>query len=291
MGLLVGNRPETIVRPVESSDLRRILSLVDTAWRVYLRITPLELRTKIKVLPSFVAEDQVGVRGFMMIEPLHAEIALVVGAGLRDTWNVKAYLDSLLPMIEQRVSAGGASALVYIGNSAWLVDELSSRGFEVREWIVTFERVGRELPPLPSYPELVQIRTAHYSDLPALLALDEQVFGQLWHKSGGSFSEALAKADSFAVALKDNKIVAYEWCEIYGRQAHLTRLAVHPDYQGQRLGAQLLHRAITDALQQGCNLITLNTQENNSRSQALYQRFGFVPTCQRIPVLWKSIVG
>jgi ribosomal-protein-alanine N-acetyltransferase len=76
---------------------------------------------------------------------------------------------------------------------------------------------------------------------------------------------------------------------MYGRQAHLTRLAVHPDYQGQGLGAQLLYRAITDALGRGCSLITLNTQENNYRSQALYQRFGFVYTRQRIPVLWKTL--
>ncbi|WP_366057784.1 GNAT family N-acetyltransferase [Oceanicoccus sp.] len=39
----------------------------------------------------------------------------------------------------------------------------------------------------------------------------------------------------------------------------------------------------------GVNLITLNTQENNHRSRALYERFGFVDTKQRIPVLWKDL--
>ncbi len=84
-------------------------------------------------------------------------------------------------------------------------------------------------------------------------------------------------------------MVAYEWCEIYKEHAHLTRLAVHPDYQGQGIGAQLLYQAITDALAAGANLMTLNTQENNRRSRALYERFGFVDTRQRIPVLWKDL--
>ncbi|MCP3907878.1 MAG: GNAT family N-acetyltransferase, partial [Oceanicoccus sp.] len=45
----------------------------------------------------------------------------------------------------------------------------------------------------------------------------------------------------------------------------------------------------SDALAGGVNLITLNTQENNHRSRALYERFGFVDTKQRIPVLWKDL--
>lgn len=290
MSLSSSNRQETIVRAVQASDLRRILHLVDTAWRVYLRISPLELRSKINLLPTFVAEDKVGLRGFMMIEPLHLDVALIIGAGLRDSWNVKPYLDLLLPVINRAVKASDGSALVYIGNSTWLIDELAERGFEVREWIMTFERTGVVRPSEPPPPTPAVIRTAHYNDLPALLALDKLAFGHLWHKSGGNFSEALAKADSFAVAILNSKIVAYEWCEVYGRQAHLTRLAVHPDYQGQGLGSQLLYRAITDALERGCSLITLNTQENNFRSQALYQRFGFVYTKQRIPVLWKALV-
>jgi ribosomal-protein-alanine N-acetyltransferase len=103
------------------------------------------------------------------------------------------------------------------------------------------------------------------------------------------FREALARADSFAVALIDNRIVAYEWCEVYEQHAHLTRLAVHPDFQGRGIGAQLLHHAIIEALERGANLITLNTQEKNDRSQALYRRFGFVSTHERLPIMWKDL--
>jgi ribosomal-protein-alanine N-acetyltransferase len=66
-------------------------------------------------------------------------------------------------------------------------------------------------------------------------------------------------------------------------------LAIHPDYQGLGIGAQLLSRAISDALANGVTFITLNTQETNRRSRALYRRFGFVQTKQRVPVLWKDL--
>src|SRR6185295_4662645 len=111
----------------------------------------------------------------------------------------------------------------------------------------------------------------------------------IWRKSVGNFNEALASADSFAVAELGGQIVGYEWYERYHKHAHLTRLAVHPAYQSRGIGTQLLHAAITDALANGVNMITLNTQEDNNRSRALYERFGFVYTQQRMPVLWKNL--
>lgn len=285
---LGANKNATIVRPLEPNDVRRLLCLIETAWRVHLRLAPTDLRRKIDVLPGLLAEDRVGLRGFMMLEPIRPETGLIVAAGLRDTWSVGAYLDLLLPKLEELTFNNKLSSLVYVGNAVWLVDELRARGFETREWIVALERIGEQPPPQPQ-PMPAQIRTAHTSDLPALLALDKQAFGRVWHKSAGNFNEALATAISFAVAVTDDQLVAYEWCEMYNKHAHLTRLAVHPNYQGRGIGAQLLYQAITDALTAGAEIITLNTQENNHRSLALYRRFGFVDTQQRIPVLWKTL--
>lgn len=288
MRALTTNKQPTTVRAFESTDLRPMLRLIDTAWRVHLRISPVELNTKVEAFPCLLVEDNVGLRGFMMIEPVQPDVGLVVAAGLRDTWGVKPYLDSLLPPMEQVAINQSLKELLFIGNTPWLTDELRTRGFEVREWVMAFERLSRDYPPEPIYATAL-IRTAHLKDLPILLKLDKLAFHRIWHKSPGNFSEALAKAVSFAVAVVGDRIVAYEWCELYGQHAHLTRLAVHPDYQGQGIGAQLLHKAIVDSLTAGANLITLNTQESNYRSRGLYERFGFVDTGQRIPVLWKNL--
>ncbi len=275
------------VRAIAQTDIRHILRMINTAWRVYIHLPPPELGAKIKTMPGVLAEDRVGLRGFMVIEPQPPDIALFVAAGLRDTWSVKPYLDRLLPAIEQAARTENLWNLVHIGRADWLVDELRRHGFETREWIVVFERIGVEPPP--AVPAPAAMRTAHHKDLPALLALDALTFEHIWRKSAGKFSEALASADSFMVAEVAGRIVGYEWCEIYGQHAHLTRLAVHPGYQGHGIGTQLLHWAITDALARGVNQVTLNTQEDNYRSHSLYRRFGFVNTGQRMPILWKDL--
>jgi [ribosomal protein S18]-alanine N-acetyltransferase len=287
MRISVVGKETNQVRAIVQSDIRGIMHMVDSAWRIHIRVPPVELGARITMMPGFLAEDHAGLRGFMVMEPQPPHVALIVAAGLRDTWSVRPYLDLLLPEIERAARAERLPALAHIGNVAWLVDDLQERGFEIHEWIVAFERHGGEPPPPTSAP--AQVRSAHYNDMPALLTLDALAFNHIWRKSAGNFNEALARADSFTIAELDEQIVGYEWSERYQRHAHLTRLAVHPTYQGRGIGAQLLHKAISDALASGVNMITLNTQENNHRSRALYERFGFVYTQQRMPVLWKDL--
>lgn len=282
------DREMTKIRPLVSTDVPDLLRLIESAWRIHLRISPVELRSKIGQVPGFLAEDRVGLRGFLMLEPFPPGSALIIAAGLRDTWSVPPFLDLLLPPCEQAARNLEASGLVHVGTFAWLVDGLVSHGFETREWIVVYERQGQAPPPNLTRA-MVPIRTAHQKDLPTIAALDGLAFEHIWHMTVGNLREALARAVSFAVAVIDNRVVAYEWCEMHNRHAHLTRLAVHPAYQGQGIGAQLLHRAISDALNHGANAITLNTQENNERSRMLYQRFGFTNTGERLPILWKSL--
>ena len=290
MCALATNRESTIIRPVETTDIRAVLRLIQSAWRVHLRLSLPELKRQFAKLPAYLAEDPVGLRGFAVLEPLPTGLGILLAAGVRDTWGVRPYLDLFLPQLIQTARNYQLRALVHIGSADWLNDPLQASGFEIREWIVAFERTTVKPPPEPIIIS-AHLRSAHVSDLPVLLELDNTTFEHMWHKSSGTLSEALARAASFTVALVDEKIVAYQWCEMYGKHAHLTRLAVHPNYQGRGIGAQLLQRAISDVLAIGANYITLNTQEQNQRSQTLYERFGFNSTRQRMPVLWLDVTG
>ncbi len=278
---------KTIVRPIKGSDVADILRLLDSARRTHLRLSPDSLKARLNHTTGFLAEDPVGLRGFMMIDPQPPNSAVIIAAALRDTWSVSAYLDALLPQIEQISQDRSARNITHIGYDAWLADGLCDRGFKSCEWIVNFERLDGWPQTVVDTPAF--IRTAHLYDLPAILTLDELAFDALWRKTKVNFSEALARAVSFVVAEMDGQIVGYEWCEIYRKHAHLARLAVHPHYQQRGIGAQLLYQAIIDSLNRNVNLITLNTQEQNVRSHALYRRFGFIKTDQRVPVLCKDL--
>lgn len=56
----------------------------------------------------------------------------------------------------------------------------------------------------------------------------------------------------------------------------LHRFIVHPDFQGQRLSARLLDHIISELKEQGIRNIRLDTYQQNSASQHLYRKFGFV---------------
>ena len=290
MSIFAKTTSQTItVRSLTSADEGQILRLVDTAWRVNLRLSPFELKTNLRSMFGFVAEDKIGLRGFLIMEPRFPNLTFLVAVGLRDSWNVKSLLDVLLPDIEAETQRRKLSSLVYIGSASWLIEELWRRQFQTREWIVVLQRLGDK--PLPAVPAPARIRPMQSGDLEALTRLDALTFDQIWQKSAHKFAEALAIGDSLMIAEMDGQAVGYEWCEVHPRHAHLNRLAVHPNYQGQGIGSQLLHRAISDSLAAGVQKITLNTQEHNHRSIALYQRFGFEMTSQQLPVLVKMLDG
>lgn len=278
------------VRPIMLGDMRYINRLLDTAWRVYSRVPVAELRRKVQKLPlAFLARDATGIRGFLIAEPHHPDTLLIVAAGLRDTWGMRPFFRALLPALEQAGQNMGLKSLVYIGNAAWLSDALLMQGFQVAEQMIVYERYGLALPVAPATQHIL-LRTAHYRDLAALITLDRLAFEGMWRKTVDDFSQALAFAHSFLLAEVDGVIAGYEWCEVHDQHAHLTRIAVHPQYQQQGVGSQLLYRAIAAATAQGATQITLNTQESNRRSRALYQRFGFVDTRVRLPVMEKSLI-
>ncbi|OLE19936.1 MAG: hypothetical protein AUG50_02100 [Betaproteobacteria bacterium 13_1_20CM_3_63_8] len=61
-----------------------------------------------------------------------------------------------------------------------------------------------------------------------------------------------------------------------GKAALFEDLVVHPDYRRQGLGGQLLKFVIGKAREEGVLRLTLLTDMQNERAQALYRRLGFV---------------
>lgn len=285
--LPAGGRDATLViRRATPADTNGILRMLDRDWRVHLRVLPDDVGEKLRTELGLVVEDGVGLRGFLLVAPQPMHSGLLIGAGLRDTWKTALFLDLLLPRLEAEARRAGLRALSQIGNAPWLTDELTNRGFRIREWIVTFEWEGTYVPRVdPAIP----LRPAHRRDLPGLLDLDQLAFGPNWRKAPASFSEALARATSFSVAELDGQIVGYQWSDQFGVYGHLTRLATHPAFQGRGIGTTLVAQALHDLIDAGARHITLNTQEANLRSQALYRRCGFVRTDQRVAVLWKDL--
>lgn len=120
--------------------------------------------------------------------------------------------------------------------------------------------------------------------LTAVVELDRRSLGGLWTLEGyrreidspnsdlmvlqfSEFSEAEPAPNSPIVGL------ACLWA--IANEAHITTLAIDPDYQQQGLGQLLLLAMLWSARQRGLEWATLEVRVSNQPAIALYRKFGF----------------
>jgi ribosomal-protein-alanine N-acetyltransferase len=64
-------------------------------------------------------------------------------------------------------------------------------------------------------------------------------------------------------------------------EAHISTIAVHPDWRGQGVGENLLVSMLEQALDLGALTATLEVRVSNAPAQALYQKYDFEQTGRR----------
>jgi ribosomal-protein-alanine N-acetyltransferase len=62
-----------------------------------------------------------------------------------------------------------------------------------------------------------------------------------------------------------------------GDDAHVTNVAVDPDWQGRGVATEIMLDLVILARDRGCLAMTLEVRHTNTAAQELYRRFGFVP--------------
>ena len=72
-----------------------------------------------------------------------------------------------------------------------------------------------------------------------------------------------------------DRIAGYMGLRFQGTEAHLSTIAVHPDWRGKGLGELLLLTAMEEALQLRSSAVTLEVRASNWVAQRLYRKYGF----------------
>lgn len=80
----------------------------------------------------------------------------------------------------------------------------------------------------------------------------------------------------YVVAVKDNTVVGYGGMWIIVDEAHITNIAVHPEYRGKGIGSMIVDALIDIARMDGVIAMTLEVRRSNLPAQGLYSKFGFV---------------
>jgi ribosomal-protein-alanine N-acetyltransferase len=81
----------------------------------------------------------------------------------------------------------------------------------------------------------------------------------------------------YLVAYVGDVLVGYGGLMFSGDDAHVTNVAVDPDWQGRGVATEIMLDLVILARDRGCLAMTLEVRHTNTAAQELYRRFGFVP--------------
>jgi ribosomal protein S18 acetylase RimI-like enzyme len=179
-------------------------------------------------------------------------------------------------------SQGGATIGV-ISLHGWLQNILLENNFQLTQNIVMLEWFNQsvELSPMPAG---VTIRRMTADDLGQTVEIDASAFAPLWRNSYPALQKALPQALFATVAEKDGQIIGYQLSTPNPLGAHIARLVVRKEAQGQGIGRSLLTDLFIQMRKRGLERLTVNTQDDNVISLALYQKTGFMRTGEQFPV-------
>jgi ribosomal-protein-alanine N-acetyltransferase len=167
--------------------------------------------------------------------------------------------------------------------SDWFGPLLTDSGFEGRQQIVVLEQNSFPFQERPTPPDL-QIRPMLEADLPTVAEVDSAGFERLWKNSLATLRFGFLQAGFATVAQINAEIIGYQISTRNSFGVHLARLAVVPSRQRQGIGYYLVQDLLNRARLAGLSRLTVNTQNDNRASLALYQKMGFILTGERYTV-------
>ncbi len=278
---------EITVRPVTKAEQSQVARLIRQAENV---CSDFEMNSDVEAMADtfLVALSDEKLLGFVFCPISSTSRAWLHGLGVSDNWPLEAGLKTLLPSAIDLLQSRGVTWLMYMGSDEWLIEPLQADwGFVVYERIITFVKRDWRIPSRGNAE--VRVRPARVADIPALVELERQTFEPLLCHDGEAFARIMDGAPYFAVATLGERVIGYQFNHRLGEKGHLSRLAVHPAYQGRGIGVRLVAEAIDFFRRERMKIITLNTQKGNLVSQRLYRWFGFCPTGEEAVVLLKRI--
>lgn len=181
------------------------------------------------------------------------------------------------------IQSQGGATLGVISLYGWLQNILRENNFQLKQNIIMLEWFNQpvELSPMPAG---VTIRRMATDDLGQIVETDVSAFAPLWRNSYNALQTALSLALFATVAEKDGQIIGYQLSTPNPLGAHLARLTVRKEAQGLGVGRALLNDLLIQARKHGLGRLTVNTQDDNAASLALYQKTGFMRTGEQFPV-------
>ena len=270
------------VRPADIQDRPDLTNLLHFETHIHRH---LDWRPPIQWLgndPFLVLEQNGRIKALLACPPDPPETAWIRAftaskrSNLKDSWHM------LWEEAREELQHSSATYAAAIPLHGWFRELLEASNFELAHQIVSFTWENTALRgPMP---EPVKIRRMHEDDLETVQKIDQLAFGPLWQNTLETLRLAFFQCLAATVAEDENGLVGYQISTTSPLGAHLARLAVAPHAQEQGVGYALIHNLQNYFIGPNRHQISVNTQDNNQISMALYQKAGFMPTGEEYPV-------
>ena len=128
--------------------------------------------------------------------------------------------------------------------------------------------------------QVLQVMQASDDDIPNLLMLEQKVYSGYMPWDELSFRTELNKRKNtlYLVVYHVSTLIAFIGVRFRSREAHITNIAVAPEFQHQHVGTFLMQLMIERARQNGSECVSLEVRVDNELAQKFYQLLGFEAT-------------
>ncbi|MDQ0247873.1 ribosomal-protein-alanine N-acetyltransferase [Bacillus fengqiuensis] len=122
---------------------------------------------------------------------------------------------------------------------------------------------------------LVTFRFMEMKDIDRILLIERLSFTIPWSREAFYNELTHNQYAHYLVMEEEENIIGYCGLWIVLDEAHVTNIALLPDYRGKGLGTGLLRKAMIEAKELGALTMTLEVRVSNYVAQSLYRKLGF----------------
>jgi ribosomal protein S18 acetylase RimI-like enzyme len=269
-------------RQARIADTTAIANLISNAPFIHRHLDWRSILEWLPRSPFILAERDGHIYGFLACPPDLENIAWIRGFSCAAGCDLHLLWNQLFDQIRNITDLKGYK-LLSVGLTEWYSRLLSTSGFQIIQNVVVLSWNQNSAPAKPMREDCI-IRPMESHDLEAVGIIDRQSFEPLWVTPTDTLALAFMQAEHASVAEINDKVIGYELSTANHFSAHLARIAVKPEYQRDHIAYNMILEMLKYFKRHRINQITVNTQDNNASSLALYQKLGFCLTGESFPV-------